>query len=103
MNTKSIALASLVALAALSGSAFAQSTLPEAGNVPGFKAESTVRSTQTRAEVQAQVAQHRPAAGDQNGLTVQTAQSDKTRSEVRAELRQALNSGYRVPAGSQSY
>jgi predicted secreted protein len=53
--------------------------------------------------VQAQAAQHRPAAGDQNEYTVQTAQSEKTRSEVRAELRQALNSGYRVPSGSHSY
>ncbi|MFV0680110.1 DUF4148 domain-containing protein [Ottowia sp.] len=102
MNIKNITLSSIVALAALSGSAFAASQMPESGVGPLFLNPPAVGSTLTRAEVRAEAIQNRPAAGEQTVAQVQGGYSDQSRAEVRAELRQAIEHGYQVPSGVQN-
>ena len=100
MNTKQIALSSVLALAAFSGSAFAAT--PAAGEGPLFLDQPAQASTVSRAEVRAEAVRQQPAAGESNGVVVTQGTSELTRAEVRAQVREAIANGSHVAVGELS-
>lgn len=101
MNTKNIALSAVLALAAFSGSAFAAGQMPESGAGPLFLDEASAPSMVSRAQVAAAAAADQPLAGNVPEAVV-TTQSQYTRAEVRAQVREAIARGYHVQSGDQS-
>ncbi|MFT3780239.1 MAG: DUF4148 domain-containing protein [Ottowia sp.] len=100
MNTKHIALSSVLALAAFSGSAFAAG--PASGEGPLFLDQPAQASTVSRAEVRAEAARQQPVAGDLSEAVAAQAESGLTRAEVRAQVREAVAHGRYVTSGELS-
>ncbi|MFT4195189.1 DUF4148 domain-containing protein [Ottowia sp.] len=100
MNTKHIALSSVLALAAFSGSAFAFG--PAAGEGPLFLDQPAQASTVSRAEVRAEAARQQPVAGEMSEAVATQAGSGLTRAEVRAQVREAIANGSYVTSGELS-
>lgn len=86
----------------LSGTAFAGSLQPAAGEGPFFNDAPVLANTVTRAEVRADAARHMPVAGELSAQAEPVQDSSVTRAEVRESTRQAIAHGYRVAAGENA-
>jgi len=96
---------SAVAIAAaslLSGSAFATSLQPVAGQAPLFRDTGAVVSTVQRQNVQTDALRHMPAAGEMNAQAQPSVASVLTRAQVREALQQAVADGFHVGVGDLS-
>ena len=91
----SIAFAALL----LSGTAFAGSVQPAAGEAPWFNTPVQAASSVQRQDVQADAARHLPVAGEMNAQASPAVPSTLTRAEVRQATRDAIAKGYRVATG----
>ena len=92
----------IAAAALLSGSAFAASLQPAAGQAPLFSNTGAAASTVQRQDVQADAVKHTPAAGE---MSAQSRPSDAgvlTRAQVREALQQAVAHGFHVGVGESS-
>lgn len=92
----------IAAAALLSGSAFAASLQPAAGQAPFFADADAVTSTLQRQSVQADAARQMPAAGEMNARVDPAPASHLTRAQVRATVRQAIAQGFHVGVGEHS-
>ncbi|HSV45409.1 MAG TPA: DUF4148 domain-containing protein [Ramlibacter sp.] len=98
MNTAKFAAASLIALSALTGTAFAAEAQRPVGDVELHFGVTPSTSGLTRAQVQAEYLAARaagqlPEVGDGAAFKAPTGPSTKTRAEVRAEYIQAVKAG----------
>ncbi|MCA0324193.1 MAG: hypothetical protein LCH89_01110 [Proteobacteria bacterium] len=102
-SSKNLTLASLLALAAFSSSAWAAGPMPATGEGPLFLDQPLVASA-TRAEVRAEAREHPPVHGGQPMVVdakLPSAQSP-SRAEVRTQTRQAIAQGFHVATGEMS-
>ena len=91
----SIAAAALL----LSGTAFAGSIQPAAGEAPFADQPVVASSALQRQDVRADAARHLPAAGEMNAQIAPELASTVTRAQVREATRQAIASGFRPATG----
>jgi hypothetical protein len=100
--TKFNSVIAIAAVALLSGPALAASLQPAAGEAPLFVRAEPVASTMKHQRVQADAAQHMPAAGEMSAQAAPSPASSLTRAQVRETLRQATAHGFHVGAGELS-
>lgn len=100
--TKFNSIVAIGAAALLSGSAFAASLQPAAGQAPLFVDAGAAASTVQRQSVQADAMRHLPATGERSARADRPSASALTRAQVRAAVRQAIAGGFHVAAGETS-
>lgn len=98
MNTTRIAAASLLALSALGGSAFAAGAQPVAGEGP-FATPAALAAARSRTDVAAEARRTLPAAGEQTAAAPAAVASPLTRAAVRDDVRAAIRQGHAPATG----
>ncbi len=83
----------------LSGSAFAGSLQPAAGEAPFAGQAVVLNSSLQRQDVRADAARQLPAAGEMSAQATPEPTSTVTRAEVREATRQALANGFHLAVG----
>ena len=83
----------------LSGTAFAGSLQPYAGESPFAGQDVVLASSLQRQDVRADAARQLPAAGELSAQATPEPASSVTRAEVRAATRQALAQGFHPASG----